>query len=98
VEKHVNIDQIEHAKIKIEMIKQHYICYNHIMSFEMSYLPTCMDENDVIKIITIRNTIHVVNLQCPPRPQRPIPHFTSKTHELLAKLRENKPTYSLQES
>jgi hypothetical protein len=54
--------------------------------------------NERMKILMIRQVIYNVNIQCPPRPARTIPHFTAKTYELLSKLRERKPNYSLQES
>ena len=47
--------------------------------------------DEMAKISMIRQVIHTVNIQCPPRPSRSIPHFTDKTRVLLAKLREQKP-------
>jgi hypothetical protein len=44
-----------------------------------------------MKILMIRQVIYNVNLQCQPRPARPIPHFTDKTRVLLSQLREKKP-------
>ena len=66
----------------------------------MSYSFKMFTNDEMSKILMIRQVMYTVNLQCDPRPPRPIPHFTEKTRELLSKLREQKPqsNYSLQDS
>ena len=48
---------------------------------------------DPTKIASIRQAIHQSNIRSSPRPQRKVPHFTSSTYELLAKLREKSPDF-----
>ena len=57
----------------------------------MSYSLEMFTNDERLKILMIRQVIYNVNVQCPPRPVRPIPHFTDKTRILLAQLREKKP-------
>ena len=47
--------------------------------------------HDEDKFKMIRNIIRMVNLRSEPRPSRPIPHFTPKTHDLLERLRKQIP-------
>ena len=64
------------------------------MSYPCAFIPieVPIDQN---KIASIRNAIYTVNIRSPPRPQRQIQHFTTKTYELLAKLREKTPIDSM---
>jgi hypothetical protein len=58
----------------------------------MSNIHFSMFTNDeMMKILTVRQVIYNVNTRCEPRPTRPIPHFTDKTKVLLSKLRQQKP-------
>jgi hypothetical protein len=56
-----------------------------------TYSHEMFTNDERMKILMIRQVIYNVNLQCQPRPARPIPHFTEKTHVLLSQLREKKP-------
>jgi hypothetical protein len=57
----------------------------------MSYSCMMFTNDEMVKILMIRQAIYNVNHQCEPRPHRPITHFTEKTHQLLVQLREQKP-------
>jgi hypothetical protein len=54
-------------------------------------MSTNFTNDEIIKILTVRQVIHNVNLKCDPRPERPIAHFTEKTRLLLSQLRQQKP-------
>jgi hypothetical protein len=69
-----------------------YVDTMSVADFERISIIVAQEED---KFKTFRNVIRTVNLRSDPRPSRPIPHFTSKTYELLEQFRKKMPIDSM---